>query len=74
VDNKEVAYIVEWIQLAQNKVQRNLAKVIEYLSDCQFPSEECASWSQFSVNCLFQAGGQSTSVHCKICIYSCKFK
>jgi hypothetical protein len=74
VDNKEVAYIVEWIQLAQNKVQRSLPKVIEYLSDSKFPNEECASWSQFSVNCLFQAGSQSTSVHCKLFIYSCQFK
>jgi hypothetical protein len=74
MDKKEVANIVEWIQLAQNKVQRNLTKVIEYLSDYQFPNEKCASWSQFSVNCLFQAGSQSTSVHCKLFIYSCKFK
>jgi hypothetical protein len=29
MDNKAVAYIVEWIQLAQKKAQRNLAKVIE---------------------------------------------
>jgi hypothetical protein len=74
MDKKEVTNILVWIQLAQNKVQRNLTKVIEYLSECKFSSEQCASWSQFSVNCLFQASSQSTSVHCKLFIYSCKFK